>query len=111
MEHYRASIKDYEIFDLGDFRFQSGQVLPNSKLAYKTYGELNSKRDNAILIPVPVNGSHESTADIHMKGDGRAISPKKHFVVIPNMFGNTNLSLGCYVSGYGREFRTNLWNR
>tara|TARA_Y100001934_G_scaffold85937_1_gene106794 strand:- start:103 stop:1134 length:1032 start_codon:yes stop_codon:yes gene_type:complete len=88
MEHYRASIKDYEIFDLGDFRFQSGQVLPNSKLAYKTYGELNSKRDNAILIPVPVNGSHESTADIHMKGDGRAISPKKHFVIIPNMFGN-----------------------
>ena len=58
MKHYREDIKNYNILNLGNFQFQSSEILPNAKLAYKTYGELNSQRDNAILIPVPVNGTH-----------------------------------------------------
>ena len=32
---------DHNIFALGDFEFQCGSVLPDAKLAYKTYGKLN----------------------------------------------------------------------
>jgi len=60
-------VNDYETLLLGDFEFQSGQVLPDTKLTYKTYGSLNSDHSNAILIAVPVNGTHEDAAAItHM---------------------------------------------
>ena len=39
---------DYETFDLGDVALQSGQTLRGARLAYKTYGALNAKRDNII---------------------------------------------------------------
>ena len=88
MAHYRESIRDYEILNLGDFKFQSGTTIPNAKLAYKTYGKLNSDASNAIVLVHGVNGTHESTASVHIEGEGRAISPEKHFIIAPNMFGN-----------------------
>jgi len=44
MPHYRDSIINYETFDLGMFEFQSGPILPNAKLAYKTLGTLNKEK-------------------------------------------------------------------
>ena len=41
----------YDLFPLGDVPLQSGQVLPDAQLAYKTYGTLNANRSNAILLP------------------------------------------------------------
>ena len=42
---------DYEIYHLGDVALQSGTVLADAKLAYKTHGVLNAARDNVIVIP------------------------------------------------------------
>jgi homoserine acetyltransferase len=39
------------VFALGDFRFGSGVALPNATLAYATFGTLNTRGDNAILVP------------------------------------------------------------
>ena len=88
MAHYRESIRDYEILNLEDFEFQSGITVPNVKLAYKTYGTLNNEADNAILLLHGVSGTHESAASVLIKGRKRAISPQKHFIIAPNMFGN-----------------------
>ena len=88
MSHYRDSINEYEIFNLGDFEFQCGSVLPNAKLAYKTLGTLNEDKSNVILLPHPVGGTHENSELIYLEGENRAISPEKHFIIAPNMFGN-----------------------
>jgi homoserine O-acetyltransferase len=88
MSHYRDSIDNYEIFDLGQFEFQSGSVLPNAKLAYKTLGKLNEDKSNAILLAHPVGGTHENAERIHLEGESRAISTDNHFIIAPNMFGN-----------------------
>ena len=88
MAHYRESIRDYETLNLGDFEFQSGITIPDAKLAYKTYGKLNSEASNAIVLVHGVNGTHESTASVLIEGEERAISPKRHFIIAPNMFGN-----------------------
>jgi len=88
MPHYRDAVSDYDLLDLGDFEFQCGAVLPATKLAYRTYGELNPERSNGVLIAVPVNGTHQDAASIHIDGENRAINPKKHFVIIPDMFGD-----------------------
>ena len=75
-----------DYFDLGNFELQSGSVLSNAKLAYKTYGKLNSAKDNVVLLPTFYTGSH--TRNEGFFGTGRAIDPARHFIVSVNMFGN-----------------------
>jgi len=88
MPHYRSSINNYELFDLGKFEFQSGSILPSAKLAYKTLGRLNEDKSNVILLTHPVTGTHENAIAIHLEGEDRAITPDEHFIIAPNMFGN-----------------------
>jgi len=75
-----------EIFELGDFTLQSGIVLSDARLAYKTYGELNAAKDNVVVLPTFYTGSHIRNEGFF--GAGRAIDPEKHFIVSVNMFGN-----------------------
>lgn len=77
---------DYDSYDLGDFKLQSGTVLSHAKLAYKTYGKLNAAKDNVVVVPTFYTGNH--TRNEGFFGDGRAIDPAHHFVVSINMFGN-----------------------
>ena len=77
---------DYGIFHLANFELQSGAILQDARLAYKTYGELNAKRDNLVLLPTFYTGTHMRNEGFF--GKGRAIDPARHFVVSVNLFGN-----------------------
>ena len=77
---------DYEEFDLGDVTLVSGKILRSAKLAYKTYGTLNAKCDNVILLPTFYTGTHKRNEGFF--GSSRAINPAQHFIVSINMFGN-----------------------
>jgi len=78
--------QDYEIFDLGRVELQRGGVLPDAKLAYKTYGELSPERDNVVVIPTFYTGTHVRNEGFF--GPGRPVDPGRHFIVSVNMFGN-----------------------
>ena len=56
---------DYEVFELGDIDLQSGLKLPNARLAYKTYGELNAKKDNAIVFPTFYSSNHTGNEPLY----------------------------------------------
>ncbi len=73
-------------FELGDLTLQSGEILPDARLAYATHGTLNAARDNAVLFPTYYTGTHRDNARIVQTG--RALDPARWFVVIPNLFGN-----------------------
>jgi homoserine O-acetyltransferase len=77
---------DYEIFDLGKVTFFFFFLLHSAKLAYKTYGSLNSKGDNVVLLPTFYTGTHKRNEGFF--GSDRAVDPKKHFIISINMFGN-----------------------
>ena len=77
---------EYEIFELGNPVLQSGATLRGAKLAYKTYGTLNSAKDNAIVFPTFFGGQH--TANEGIIGEGKTLDPSKYFIVVPNMLGN-----------------------
>ena len=49
---------DVQIFEAGDFVLQGGMTLPQAKMAYKTYGELNSDKSNVIIYPSWYSGFH-----------------------------------------------------
>lgn len=76
----------HAIFELRDFRLQTGVTMPRAVLAYKTYGDLNSSKSNAILYPTSYAATH---ADVEwLIGPDRILDPTRYFIVIANQFGN-----------------------
>ena len=74
------------VFDLGDFALRSGTTLRQAKLAYKTHGQLNAERSNAILYPTPFSAHH---GDIEWPiGPGHALDPDKYFIIVLDQLGN-----------------------
>ena len=79
-------VQDYETFDLGDVVLQGGATLRDAKLAYKTFGELNADKTNAIVYPTWYSGRHWDNE--WLIGEGMALDPAKYFIIVPNMLGN-----------------------
>ena len=79
-------VEDYEVFELGEFELQSGATLHGGKLAYKTFGELNADKGNAVVYPTWYSGFHWDNE--WLIGEGMALDPAKYFIVVPNMLGN-----------------------
>ena len=77
---------NHQSFDLGEVPLQCGTVLRNARLAYQTYGTLNSAGTNAVVLPTFYTGTHLRNEAYF--GSGRAIDPARHFVVSINLFGN-----------------------
>ncbi len=73
-------------FALGDFELESGEVLGGASLAYATRGELSPRRDNVVLFPTYYTGRH--CDNLKLVAPGRALDPRRYFVVVPNLFGN-----------------------
>jgi homoserine O-acetyltransferase len=76
-----------------------GKTLPSYELAYETYGELNARRNNAVLICHALNASHhvagtwESEPDNvgwwdNMVGPGKPVDTNRFFVVGVNNLGS-----------------------
>lgn len=81
-----CAMSDYEVFELGDWELQSGEVLPGARLAYKTYGNLSPTRDNVVVFPTAYGQRHTDCEPFFQ--EGLALDPQRWFIVVPNMFGN-----------------------
>src|SRR5262249_54423615 len=74
------------VFELGDVALQSGTILRNAKLAYKTHGQLNAARTNVVLYPTQFAAQH---GDIEwLIGPGRALDPGTSFIIVLDQLGN-----------------------
>jgi homoserine O-acetyltransferase/O-succinyltransferase len=73
-------------FVINNFKTESGVVLPRALIIYGTYGHLNPKHDNVVLLP-----SHYM-ANYHgyewLIGPGKALDTSKLFLVATELFGN-----------------------
>lgn len=77
---------NYEIFELGNVTFQSGETLSGAFLAYKTYGTLNQDKSNVVIYPTAFGDTHENNA--WLIGNGMALDTEKYFIIVPNLLGN-----------------------
>jgi homoserine O-acetyltransferase/O-succinyltransferase len=80
----------HHVFTLPLFSFESGVTLPNVKLVYGTYGRLNARRDNAILLPSHYMADHHGYD--WLIGPGLALDTSRYFLVATEMFGNGHSS-------------------
>lgn len=73
------------------FRLESGAVLPEVEIAWRSWGELDRGGGNAVLVCHALTGS--PAVDAWWKGlfgPGRSLDPERDFIVCANVLG------GCY---------------
>ena len=91
--------------EIGDLPLESGEVLPNTVLAFETWGELSPQRDNAVLVLHALTGDSHVTGEAgpghptpgwwsDLVGPGRAIDTERYFVVAANILGGCQGSTG-----------------
>ncbi|MHB2153095.1 alpha/beta fold hydrolase [Calditrichota bacterium GD2] len=71
---------------LGDFKLESGAVIKNCKIGYRTFGRLNSARDNAILFPTWFGGTSEHLG--RLIGPEGLIDSTRYFIIAVDALGN-----------------------
>ena len=76
-------------FNLGTFSI-GGTDVPNLKVVYGTYGHLNPKKDNAILLPSHYMADHHGYE--WLIGPGLALDTTRYFLVATELFGNGHSS-------------------
>jgi homoserine O-acetyltransferase len=97
-ESNSLGLVEVKSFSTRDFRLQSGEIIPELKLAYESYGALAPNGRNAILVTHGYTSSqHAAGIDANgeagwwdgLVGPGRAIDTNKYFVVSSNMLGSS----------------------
>jgi homoserine O-acetyltransferase/O-succinyltransferase len=77
---------EQQFFALGNYKLDSGDVIRECILGYRTYGALNDTKSNAILFPTWYAGtSSELEAFI---GPGKMLDTTRYFVIGVDSFGN-----------------------
>ncbi|MFP4610622.1 MAG: homoserine O-acetyltransferase [Thiohalophilus sp.] len=82
-----------------------GRSLPGFEMVYETYGQLNARKDNAILICHALSGDHHAAGYHSMEdrkpgwwdtciGPGKPIDTNRFFVVAPNNLGGCKGTTG-----------------
>lgn len=84
---------------LGEFQFESGEVLPHVELGYETFGQYRPEAGNAILVCHALTGDVNAAGDVGRSGwwdgligPGKPIDTNQYFVICSNVLG------GCYGS-------------
>lgn len=71
---------------LGDFKLQSGAVIHDFRIGYRTLGKLNADKSNAILWPTMLGGRSEDL--LQYIGPGKVADSSKYFVILVDSIGN-----------------------
>lgn len=89
------------------FKLESGDELPAVEIAYHTYGELNATKSNVVWICHALTANSDA-ADwwSGLVGEGKAIDPKKYFIVCANILASCYGSSGPLTNdpGTGRPY-------
>ena len=75
------------ILEVPDFMLQKGGTLPAARLSYKTLGQLNADRSNAVLVPSWYTGTHVES-EMFFVGSNRTLDPARYFIILTDLLGN-----------------------
>jgi len=72
--------------NIGDLKLQSGKILYDCKIGFRTFGSLNNDSSNAILIPTWFAGVSKDV--IGLLGADKLIDTIRYFIIVVDALGN-----------------------
>jgi homoserine O-acetyltransferase len=97
---------EHLVANLGDFKFENGDIVKDFKVSYVTHGKLNRKKDNVILAMQHYFGDHHDYD--FLIGPGKALDTNKYFIVATDFIASAgirqDITTGPTNSGLKMEF-------
>jgi homoserine O-acetyltransferase len=81
-----SSAQGLKFADLGDFRLESGEVIRDCRIGYRTFGKLNAEKSNAVLFPTWFGGTTENL--VGYIAPGKLVNPEEYFVILADALGD-----------------------
>jgi homoserine O-acetyltransferase len=81
-----ASGQELRFAELGDFKLESGSIIRECRIGYRTFGNLAGDKSNVIVFTTWASGTTEQAKSII--GSGNLIDSDKYFVVAIDALGN-----------------------
>jgi homoserine O-acetyltransferase len=83
---HRPTDPPHQLYQVGDFTLESGQVIKDFAISYVTHGMLNAQKSNAILMVTALSGNHHRLD--FLIGPGKALDTTKYFIVATDAISN-----------------------
>ena len=81
-----AHAQEQQFAKLGDFKLESGEVIKDCRVGYRTFGTLKADKSNVVLFPTWAGGTTEQLKS--NIGPGRVVDDTTFFVVAVDALGN-----------------------
>lgn len=81
-----AFSQEQQFARLGDFKLESGEVLRDCRIGYRTLGQMNPEKSNVILVPTWAGGTTEQL--LGSAGPGKLADTSKYFVILVDALSN-----------------------
>ena len=81
-----TAAQELRTYNLGECALESGEVIEECVIAYRTVGELNANGSNAVLLTTWGSGTSEQK--LAYVGPDGWVDPDRHFVIVVDAFGN-----------------------
>ena len=91
------------IVDLGSCPTESGEVVRPCRIAYRSYGRLNARRDNAVLVP-PWHGGRSETMTFLLGRDAWVDTTRYYAILVDGLGFGVGSSPSTSVEQPGRRF-------
>ena len=76
----------HQLFEEGDLKLESGEVIKDFSISYVTHGTLNENKNNAILMTSSIGGNHHRID--FLIGPGKALDTNKYFIIATDAISN-----------------------
>ncbi|HEY0564274.1 MAG TPA: alpha/beta fold hydrolase [Terriglobales bacterium] len=81
-----AAAAQQQFAPLGDFKLDSGDVIRDCRIGYRTYGTLNAQRSNVVLVPTWAGGKTEQMEGSFVPGG--FVDPQRYFIIAIDALSN-----------------------
>lgn len=83
---HRPTDPPHQVYKMGDFKLESGEVIKDFAISYATHGKMNEKKSNVILMAPSLGGDHHRID--FLIGPGKSLDTEKFFIICTDAIGN-----------------------
>jgi homoserine O-acetyltransferase len=88
--------------NLANFQLENGKTLPECRVGYRTYGQLNADKSNAVLIPTWFGGISGDVTEYLGGYSNKLVNTSRYYVIVVDSLAN---GISCSPSTQKDEFR------